>query len=264
MFSGVLKKMISIYDNPVRYILDFENDFLLINQLVGKNLSIHKIGYCCLSCSENIEIFANGFCKKCFFESPMSGDWIMKPELSKAHLGVEDRNIDYEKKIQLQSHIVYLSKTSGIKVGVTRSNNMTSRWIDQGAVEAIELIEVPNRYLAGVAEVKLKDKFSDKTNWRKMLTSNIDESDIIYDKKIAFEALGSDFEKYFKINSQLIKFNYQIQQPVESVKSVSLKKSNDIEGKLVGVKGQYLIFEDSSVFNVRSNEGFLVEISISN
>lgn len=194
----------------------------------------------------------------------MSGDWIMKPELSKAHLGVEDRNIDYEKKIQLQSHIVYLSKTSGIKVGVTRSNNMTSRWIDQGAVEAIQLIEVPNRYLAGVAEVKLKDKFSDKTNWRKMLTSNIDESDIIYDKKIAFEALGSDFEKYFKINSQLIKFNYQIQQPVESVKSVSLKKSNDIEGKLIGVKGQYLIFEDSSVFNVRSNEGFLVEISISN
>ena len=262
MFSGVFKKMISIHDDPVRYILDFEDDLLFLNQSIGKNFKIYKTGYCCLSCNDNIEIFANGFCKKCFFESPMSGDWVMKPELSKAHLGVEDRNIDYEKKIQLQSHIVYLSKTSGIKVGVTRSNNMTSRWIDQGAVEAIQLIEVPNRYLAGVAEVKLKDKFSDKTNWRKMLTSNIDESDIISDKKIAFEALGSDFEKYFKINSQLIKFNYQIQQPVESVKSVSLKKSNDVEGKLIGVKGQYLIFEDSTVFNVRSNEGLVVGIKI--
>ena len=76
----------------------------------------------------------------------MSGDWVMKPELSKAHLDIEDRDLEYEKKIQLQDHIVYLSKTSGIKVGVTRSNNKTTRWIDQGAIEAIELIEVPNRY----------------------------------------------------------------------------------------------------------------------
>ena len=151
MFSGVLKKMISIHDNPVRYILDFDNDLLFLNQVIGKNLKIHKTGYCCLSCYKNIEIFANGFCKKCFFESPMSGDWVMKPELSKAHLDIEDRDISYEKKVQLQNHIVYLSKTSGIKVGVTRSNNMATRWIDQGAIEAIELIEVPNRYLAGIA-----------------------------------------------------------------------------------------------------------------
>ena len=163
MFSGVFKKMISIHDDPVRYILDFGNDLLFLNQSIGKNFKIQKTGYCCLSCQDNIEIFANGFCKKCFFESPMSGDWVMKPELSKAHLDIQDRDLEYEKKIQLQDHIVYLSKTSGVKVGVTRSNNKTTRWIDQGAIEAIELIEVPNRYLAGIAEVKLKDKFSDKT-----------------------------------------------------------------------------------------------------
>ena len=64
----------------------------------------------------------------------------MKPELSKAHLGIEDRDISYEKKVQLQNHIVYLSKTSGIKVGVTRSNNMSTRWIDQGAIEAVEYL----------------------------------------------------------------------------------------------------------------------------
>ena len=82
MFSGVFKKMISIHDDPVRYILDFEDDLLFLNQSIGKNFKIHKTGYCCLSCNDNIEIFANGFCKKCFFESPMSGDWVMKPELS--------------------------------------------------------------------------------------------------------------------------------------------------------------------------------------
>ena len=156
MFSGVLKKMISIHDNPIRYILDFENDLLFLNQIIGKNLKIHKTGYCCLSCSENSEIFANGFCKKCFFESPMSGDWVMKPELSKAHLDIEDRDISYEKKIQLQNHIVYLSKTSGIKVGVTRSNNMATRWIDQGAIEAVELIVISISELIAIERIILE------------------------------------------------------------------------------------------------------------
>ncbi len=262
MFSGVLKKMTSIHDNPVRYIIDFDNDLIFLNQIIGKKIKIHKTGYCCLSCFENLQIFANGFCKKCFFESPIAGDWIMKPELSKAHLGIEDRDISYEKKVQLQNHIVYLSKTSGIKVGVTRSNNMSTRWIDQGAIEAVELIEVPNRYLAGIAEVKLKEIFSDKTNWRKMLTSNFEEADIIKNKKIALDELGSEFEEFFKTDSEVMKFNYQIDKSIDSVKSVSLKKSDDIEGKLIGIKGQYLIFEDSSVFNVRSNEGYVVDISI--
>jgi len=249
-------------DNIVINIIDFDNDLIFLNQIIGKKIKIHKTGYCCLSCFENLQIFANGFCKKCFFESPIAGDWIMKPELSKAHLGIEDRDISYEKKVQLQNHIVYLSKTSGIKVGVTRSNNMSTRWIDQGAIEAVELIEVPNRYLAGIAEVKLKEKFSDKTNWRKMLTSNFEEADIIKNKKIALDELGSEFEEFFKTDSEVMKFNYQIDKSIDSVKSVSLKKSDDIEGKLIGIKGQYLIFEDSSVFNVRSNEGYVVDISI--
>ena len=132
----------------------------------------------------------------------MAGDWVMKPELSKAHLEVEDRDISYEKKVQLQNHIVYLSKTSGIKVGVTRSNSMTTRWIDQGAIEAVVLIEVPNRYLAGIAEVKLKEKFSDKTNWRRMLTSNIEEEDITNNKKMALDSLG--YLVSFLINRGLI------------------------------------------------------------
>ena len=192
----------------------------------------------------------------------MSGDWVMKPELSKAHLEIEDRDLEYEKKIQIQDHIVYLSKTSETKVGVTRSNNKTTRWIDQGAIEAIELIKVPNRYLAGIAEVKLKQKFSDKTNWRKMLTSQINDSNLKNDKDEALEFLGKDFNDYFLIDTEVIKFNYRIDNSIDSVKSVSLKKSDEINGKLIGIKGQYLIFEDSSVFNVRSNEGYLIDLTI--
>ena len=262
MFSGVLQKMISIHDDPIRYILEFESNFILMNQAINKEIHISKKGYCCLSCTGNIEIFANGFCKKCFFESPKSGDWVMRPELSKAHLNEEDRDLEFEKEMQLQPHIVYFSITNELKVGVTRMKNMMTRWVDQGAVESIILLELPNRYLAGLAEVELKEGYSDKTNWRKMLTNEIITADLIKEKKNALERLSDDLRKYKSDNNQVYKFNYNVLGYPKSVKSMSLKKSDQIKGKLIGIKGQYLIFEDSSVFNVRSNEGYVVEIGL--
>ena len=262
MFSGVLQKMTSIHDDPIRYILEFESNFILMNQAINKEMHISKKGYCCLSCSGNIEIFANGFCKKCFFESPKSGDWVMRPELSKAHLNEEDRDLEFEKEMQLQPHIVYFSITNELKVGVTRMKNMMTRWVDQGAVESIILLELPNRYLAGLAEVELKEGYSDKTNWRKMLTNEIITADLIKEKKNALERLSDDLRKYKSDNNQVYKFNYNVLGYPKSVKSMSLKKSDQIKGKLIGIKGQYLIFEDSTVFNVRSNEGYVVEIGL--
>jgi hypothetical protein len=262
MFSGVLQKMTSIHDDPVRYILDFESNFMLMNQAINKEMHISKKGYCCLSCNGNIEIFANGFCKKCFFESPKSGDWVMRPELSKAHLNEEDRDLEFEKEMQLQPHIVYFSITSELKVGVTRMNNMMTRWVDQGAIESIILLELPNRYLAGLAEVELKEGYSDKTNWRKMLTNEIGKVNLIKEKKNALERLSDDLRKYKSDNNEVYKFNYNVLDYPKSVKSMSLKKSDQIQGRLIGIKGQYLIFEDSSVFNIRSNEGYVVEIGL--
>ena len=262
MFSGVFKKMISIHDDPVRYILDFENDLLFLNQSIGKNFKIQKTGYCCLSCNDNIEIFANGFCKKCFFESPMSGDWVMKPELSKAHLDIEDRDLEYERKIQLQDHIVYLSKTSGIKVGVTRSNNKTTRWIDQGAIMAVEIVEVPNRYLAGISEVSLKENYKDKTNWREMLKCKSTDLDLEKERSECLKYLPDEVLNYVINDCNTVKINYPVDTLPLKPKSLNIVKTQKFTGKITGIKGQYLIFEDDTVFNVRSNEGIVVKISI--
>ena len=90
----------------------------------------------------------------------------------------------------------------------------------------------------------------------------INDSNLKNDKDEALEFLGNDFKDYFLIDTELIKFNYRLDNPIDSVKSVSLKKSDEINGKLIGIKGQYLIFEDSSVFNVRSNEGYLIDLTI--
>ena len=106
--------------SPINYFLPIENDLLQVNQLIGKFIQIKHVGYQCLGCGDDHGIFRQGFCKKCFFESPMAGTWIMKPEESKAHLGIADRDLEFEKQMQLQPHIVYLSNTGAIKVGITR------------------------------------------------------------------------------------------------------------------------------------------------
>ena len=136
-----------------------------------------------------------GFCKKCFFESPFASDSILKPELSTAHLGIEERNLEIEKNIQLQPHIVYLAYTGDVKVGVTRESQIPTRWIDQGATFALPIARTENRYEAGVIEVALKQHISDKTNWRKMLQDEYeDEIDLInFRNKIEFFLLGKVF-----------------------------------------------------------------------
>ena len=179
LYEGVLRKMRTEMGSPIQYFLVFENDFINMNQALDRELQIDFIKFQCLNCGEDRPIYRQGFCKSCFFETPRAGDWIMKPELSKAHLGEEDRDLEYEKKMQLQPHIVYLANSSSIKVGVTRKSQVPTRWIDQGAHEAIEIVEVPNRYLAGITEVALKDHVSDKTSWRKMLQNDIEDVDLV-------------------------------------------------------------------------------------
>ena len=178
-YQGVLTKMETEFGQPIQYFLVFENDFINVNQLLQKAITMEFVGYQCLSCGLNREIYRQGFCKSCFYDAPQAGEWIMRPELSTAHLDKEDRDLAYEKKVQLQPHIVYLADSSNVKVDVTRKTQVPTRWIDQGAHEALEIVEVPNRYLAGITEVALKAHISDKTNWRKMVTNQVEDEDLL-------------------------------------------------------------------------------------
>lgn len=247
---------------PIQYYLLFENDFLNVNQVLNKRIRIEFIKYQCLNCGEDLPIFRQGFCRNCFFETPLAGDWIMRPELSKAHLGKEDRDLEYEKKVQLQPHIVYLANSSNVKVGVTRKSQVPTRWIDQGAHEAIAIVEVPNRYLAGITEVALKEHVGDKTNWRKMLTNDVDDEDLLAWRKKLQQYIPEEALEYFIENNGEIHLDFPVLQYPEKVKSLNLNKTPTYEGVLKGIKGQYLIFEDNTVFNVRGNEGYYISLGI--
>jgi len=259
-YQGVLRKMDTEFGQPIQYFLIFENDFLNMNQLLSKIITIQFVKHQCLNCSLDKPIYRQGFCKSCFFEIPQAADWIMRPELSTAHLGKEDRDLEYEKRAQLQPHIVYLANSSNVKVGVTRKNQVPTRWIDQGAHEAIEIVEVPNRYLAGITEVALKEHISDKTNWRKMLKNDIEDENLESWKQKLKEYIPKEAQDYFIENNSETHIDFPVLKYPEKPKSLNIEKAQEFVGKLVGIKGQYLIFEDQTVFNIRANEGLVVAI----
>jgi hypothetical protein len=221
-YEGVLSKMQTEFGNPIQYYLVFENSFLNMNQLLKKELEINFVGYQCLNCGKKKKIFRQGFCYDCFYSSPAVGDWIMKPELSTAHLG-----------------------------------------IDQGATQAISIVEVPNRYLAGITEVALKNHYADKTNWQKMLKNDVLPTDLIAEKLKVENLIPAEVQEFYHLDkNDLYEMHFPVLDYPKKVTSLNLEKTHSFQGKLMGIKGQYLIFEDGTVFNVRSFEGYVVTIDV--
>ena len=261
-YQGVLTKMQTEFSSPIQYYLVFATDFINMNQLLNKTLKISFVKYECLNCRLDKPIYRQGFCKSCFFDIPQAADWIMRPELSTAHLDKEDRDLEYEKNVQLQPHIVYLANSSNVKVGVTRKSQVPTRWIDQGAHEAIEIVEVPNRYLAGITEVALKDYVADKTNWRKMLKNDIEDENLVDWRERLKDYIPDEAKAYYIASNSETNLEFPVLKYPEKPSSLNLIKSKAYVGTLVGIKGQYLIFEDETVFNIRANEGLVVNIDI--
>ncbi len=257
----VLKKMESEHGKPVQYFLNLEQNFLIVNQLIGHPLKITHTGYQCKVCGSDEPVFRMGFCKKCYFEHPAAGEWIIHPEKSQAHLDIADRDLDFEREMQLQPHYVYLAKTSNVKVGVTRKSQMPTRWIDQGAEEALPFLEVPNRYLAGLAEVTLKKQISDKTSWREMLSPVSPSIDL---KKTLMEllpVLPEELKQYLIEEPPLYRFEYPVENYPSRLHQIKFNM-NSYENVLTGIRGQYLIFEDGGVLNIRNHEGYVTEWEI--
>lgn len=262
-YEGVLTKMQTELGTPIQYYIVFESSFINVNQLLGKEMEIAFMGYQCLHCSKKKKIYRQGYCYDCFYVIPAAGDWIMRPELSTAHLDIADRDLEYEKKAQLQPHIVYLASASDMKVGVTRKTQVPTRWIDQGASQAIPLVEVPNRYLAGITEVALKNHFSDKINWKKMLLNELTPIDLFERRRFVQPLIPEEVASFYEqTEEKLYNLNYPVLEYPKKITSLNIVTTPVYNGKLSGIKGQYLIFEDGTVFNVRSFEGFGVRISV--
>jgi len=258
-----LKKMQAQLNDVVQYHLVDEHTSINVNELVGQKISLQFNGKVqCMNCQRfPKKLFAQGFCYDCFVNAPQAADWIIHPERSQAHLGIEDRDLEYEKMVQLKPHFVYLAVASALKVGVTRGTQIPTRWIDQGASFAIKVAETPHRQLAGEIEVALKSYFTDKTNWRKMLKNEVADFDLEEEKWKIEDLLPNDLSQYMTEDDEVVEINYPVLEFPEKVKSVGFDKQPLIEGTLKGIKGQYFLLDDNRVLNIRKHEGYYVDFN---
>jgi hypothetical protein len=256
-----LKKMDSKLESTVQYSLRTEDEAIPMNDFLGKEISLTWNGVIfCSKCSKQTKkSFGEGFCYTCFTNAPEASPCILHPELCEAHLG-KGRDLEYEERNHNQPHYVYLAATDIVKVGVTRATQVPTRWIDQGANSSIILAQTPNRYVAGCIEVAMKEFYADKTNWQSMLRNIHDDSIDLEDEKWRIhEELPSDLTQYWLENDQIFEFNYPVLNYPSKVSSLSLDKTAVVKGTLTGIRGQYLIFDEKNVINIRRHTGYEID-----
>ncbi|HPW66450.1 MAG: DUF2797 domain-containing protein [Salinivirgaceae bacterium] len=263
-YSGNILKMVSIHENPIKYFLPIGDSQIDMNELLGTEIKFTYLGIInCVACGAKTRTsFAQGYCYKCFTTRPETEEDVLHPEKCRAHLGIA-RDMEWAKKNCLIEHHVYLSDTSQLKVGVTRNHQVPTRWIDQGASQAISLALTPNRYLAGMIEVFYKNHIADKTHWRTMLTNNNQKNvDLIESKQKLSNLLPDEYRQYFNSDDTIYKFNYPIIEKVTVKQSVNFDKKPIFSGRVIGIKGQYLLFDNSYALNIRKYSGYKFDIEV--
>ena len=267
-FQGNIRKMhSSLVDGVVHYSLPLYNNLepnhlVPMNNFIGEMIKIefgNQIN-CVVTGKRINKTYGEGMCYDAFKTSPLAVESIIRPELSRIHEGVALRDEEWERKHHLRPHYVYITKTAGLKVGVTNETQIPTRWIDQGAVEGLIIAKTPHRQAAGLIEVALKQYIADKTNWRKMLQNELTEDDIQVKKDELISYLDQDLKQY-TIEDQPLKIEFPVILYPEKVKSLNFDKQPIVEGVLQGIKGQYLIL-DTGVINIRKFTAYNVQFSV--
>jgi len=262
--SGNLLKMEAELTNPVSYSIHLNNEVQPVNNWIGQSVSFQFTGEIhCIHCGRKTnKSFSQGFCYPCFVSLPQTDEGVLRPELNKAHEGIS-RDMEWSKKNDLIDHFVYLTFTSEIKVGVTRHTQIPTRWIDQGAEYAIKLAKTPYRQLAGLIEVALKPYISDKTNWRKMLSGPSKEiPDLLNFKTTLGSKIPEELKRYIIDEDEITQIHYPVIKYPTKITSINFDNTPNYQGLLTGIKGQYLLFEDGNVLNIRKHNGYFVRVDV--
>jgi hypothetical protein len=267
---GYLRKMKTQWANPVRYQLPLSDQLIELNPLIGQSIQlIYQGQISCIHCQQKTnKSFNQGYCYRCFRALAQCDLCIMKPETCHYHQG-SCREPEWGDQFCMQPHFVYLANSSGLKVGITRHTQIPTRWIDQGAVQALPIFKVSSRYLSGLIEVMLAQYVSDKTSWQKMLKGQAKAVDLIAkrDQLLALcQAELTEIKLRFAENAitllnheKIIDIAFPVVNYPDKVKSLNFDKQPVISGRLEGIKGQYLLL-DSGVINIRKFTAYEIEL----
>lgn len=260
---GLLHGLVHRYekkDEPVNYYLKIDDEKMPLNEWLGKELTISYEGQKnCIACGRKTnKTFNSGYCYPCFTSLPENDLCIVKPHECHYEQGT-CRDASFGEMHCMIPHYVYLALSSDVKVGLTRKNNELKRWVDQGAIRAIPIAELPTRRMAGELEVHLSQYLPDKTNWRKMLKGDVQEVDLLSLRDEIYAHFPEVFKPFQYREDEWVDITYPILESLDKISSLSLDKQESITGKLIGVKAQYLIF-DSGVFHTRKHAGYQVKV----
>ncbi|NOY71707.1 MAG: DUF2797 domain-containing protein [Gammaproteobacteria bacterium] len=273
MLSGNLIKM-DVELRPataVQYTMRIGTERQLLNPYIGSTIHLNFTGAIhCMSCGRKTnKSFQQGYCFPCMRSLAQCDTCIVRPETCHFEQGT-CRDESWGRQHCYQPHLVYLANSSGLKVGITRHTQVPTRWIDQGAIQAIPLLTVANRLQSGLVEVILKKQVSDRTDWRKMLKNTSEPLDLVAERKKLLSLCDAEIDQLkTQIGSEAIQYNEnfditEIRYPVLSyptkVTSLNFDKTPQISGLLQGIKGQYLIF-DTGVLNIRKFGGYHIEFT---
>lgn len=267
--SGSLRKMHAELSDPVSYQLLLDEQRIDLNAYLGKRIALEFLGSinCCFCGRLTKKSFNQGYCYPCFKRLAQCDSCIMSPE--KCHYSAGTcREPEWADSHCMQDHIVYLANSSGVKVGITRGTQVPTRWIDQGAVQAMPVIRVKTRQQSGLVEVILKQHISDRTQWQRMLKGQIEILDLAAIWQGLLPLISTELEQLQDIHGlqaiqvlerpDVVELRYPVSQYPDKVKAHNFDKQTRVEGTLMGIKGQYLML-DTGVINIRKFTAYQVE-----
>ena len=267
---GIVRKMRSRLGQPVSYSARLGDNEIALNPLIDQQMKlIFSGGIYCIHCNRKTnKSFNQGYCYPCFQKLAQCDSCIIHPERCHLEQGT-CREPAWGEKYCMQDHIVYLANSSGLKVGITRATQVPTRWIDQGATQALAIMRVRSRLQSGTLEMAFKQHVADKTNWRDMLKGKAAELDMAGERDRLLAACEEDVKElmarfgFFAISVlkgiDAVSIDYPVQAYPEKITSLNFDKEPVVSGTLIGIKGQYLIF-DSGVINLRRFSGYEVEL----
>ncbi len=269
--QGHLRKLAVSHETPVAYRLRLDAAERPLNELIGMRIGFAHTGAIhCVACGRKTsKSFNQGYCFPCARGLARCDICIVRPERCHFHEGT-CREPDWGQANCMRGHIVYLANSSGLKVGITRESQVPTRWIDQGAREALPILRVASRRLAGLVEVALASHVSDKTDWRRMLRGD-PEPRVLARRRDELLATASDTLDELRErhgddaierlpDAECVEIEYPVSEYPEKIRALNLDRTPTLEGTLLGIKGQYLIL-DAGVLNVRKYAGYEVAFS---
>lgn len=272
--SGQLTKMgVTLpASHEAQYEMRIGDDKMGMNPLVGQTISLNYAGEIrCLHCQRRTKkSYSGGFCFPCSQRLAQCDMCFLKPELCHFEQGT-CREPEWGEAVCMQDHVVYLANSSGLKVGITRLNQIPTRWIDQGATQAIPVFRVKSRYQSGLVEVMFKNHVSDRTDWRKMLRGEAEPVDLAAERDRLLaeceqdiqnlqQQFGHDAITILPAEQEQV-ITYPVEQYPSKISSLNFDKTPQVSGQLMGIKGQYLIF-DKGVINIRKFSGYQIEMVV--